>query len=477
MSVAAPARARQGSAPAGLVNPFPMRYPDSSSPRVMARRGWWLVVLNFVIPGSAQAVAGNRRLARFGLAATLTMWALIVIAVVVTMLWRVVALTIATNGFFLLVVQIVLVAYAILWVVLTIDTIRLVRLVKLAPLARIVVAALAAISLIVAGGSAAYAAGKVQVVRDGIGAIFGGGAAVPPSDGYYNIMLLGADSGEGRDSVRFDSISVVSINADSGAVTIWGLPRDLGGFPFVDGPMKDLYPTVHKGHVSPTCGWGPGLNQLRTEVEVCRKDQNLYADAASQGSTPGVEATRDAAQAILGIQIPYYTFIDMNGFASLIDALGGIDINVTERLPEGWGPRYEGEPAAKWAVGWIEPGQQHMDGDTAQWYARSRYTTSDWDRMARQRQLQEAILAQFTPVNVLGRFQDIVNAGTHLVETDIPESMLGYFVDLGAKAKSQPVTSINLTPDNGVDQDKPNIDKIHELVQTTLHPPSPSPAG
>ncbi|MBA8816679.1 LCP family protein required for cell wall assembly [Microbacterium halimionae] len=479
MSVASPARLTPRASTPDLVNPFPMRYPDSSSRQVMSRRGWWLVLLNFFIPGSAQAAAGGRRLARIGLFATLLMWALVVLTALTALLWRSVLFSLATNWFVLLLLQGVCLAYAALWILLTIDTLRIVRLVKTKPLSRFGIVALAAILAVASSGGAAYAANAAGATRGAIVDIFGSSApAVPPSDGYYNILVLGADSGEGRDSMRFDSISVVSVNADSGAVTITGLPRDMGHFPFAEGPMQDLYPDGHSGYSDPVCGWGSGLNQLRTEVEVCRDGAALYPDAVSNGSEPGVEATKDAAEGILGIEIPYYVFIDMDGFAALIDALGGVDINVTERLPEGGGPAYEGQPADDWAIGWIEIGQQHMDGNTAQWYARSRYTTSDWDRMQRQRELQEAMLAQFTPENVLSRFQDIVAAGTHLVETDVPQSLLPTLAELAMDAKSQPVTTIELTPEaNNIDQDDPDIDYIHELIRTTLHPPSPTPSS
>ena len=144
---------------------------------------------------------------------------------------------------------------------------------------------------------------------------------------------------------------------------------------------------------------------------MCGDGNALYPDAVANGSEPGIEATKDAAEGILGIEIPYYVFVDMHGFAALVDALGGVEITVEERLPEGGGPAYDGQPAEEWASGWIEVGPQRMDGDTAQWYARSRYTTSDFDRMKRQRQLQEAILAQFTPDVVLTRFSDVAAAG------------------------------------------------------------------
>ncbi|WES66214.1 LCP family protein [Microbacter sp. GSS18] len=477
MSIAPPRRqAPPAPGPArSLVEERPLRHPDTGSRAMMTRRGWWLVALGFLIPGSAQALAGNRRLGRIGLGATLGLWTAALLAVLVYALWRTVAIAIATNWFVLTAAQIVLIAYAVLWVVLAVDTLRLVRLVRTGPVARFGIALLAVVLMVVSGGSAAYAALYAGITRDTLGAIFGAsGPSVPPSDGYYNILLLGADSGEGRDSMRFDSISVVSVNADTGATTITGIPRDMPHFPFADGPMKELYPDVHQGVADPNCGWTSGINQLRTEVEVCRDGDALYPDARANGSTPGVEATKDAAEGILGIEIPYYVFIDMNGFASLIDALGGVDITVEERLPKGGGPTYEGQPAEEWAFGWIEPGPQHMDGDTAQWYARSRYTTSDFDRMKRQRQLQEAILAQFTPQTVLTRFQEIAAAGTDLVETDLPQSLIPALADLALQAREQEVTTIELTPEGGIDEAEPDYAYIRELVQQTLHPPAPT---
>lgn len=239
--------------------------------------------------------------------------------------------------------------------------------------------------------------------------------------------------------------------------------------------MQERYPDGHDGHADYTCGWGPGINQLRTEVEICQDGSALYPDAYANGSEPGIEATKDAAEGILGIEIPYYVFIDMHGFASLIDALGGVTITVDERLPKGGGPSYDGEPAEDWAIGWIEVGEQHMDGDTAQWYARSRYTTSDWDRMERQRELQIAILEQFTPQNVLARFSDIVAAGTVMVNTDLPQDKLPEFFELMLKAKDEPVTTIELVPENGVDEWNPDWTYVRSLVHDALYPPTPTP--
>ena len=498
MSVSAPPRpgtpGGAGGAPRGssshagqrgdgvILGDQPIRRPDTRSPRVMTRRAWWLVVLNFLLPGSAQSLAGSRRLARVGLTATLVMWLLVIAGVGVTLVSPGFLTSLMTNGFVLLLVQIVLLAYAILWVVLTVDTLRLVRLVKLKPNARPLVALLAIVGLVIGGGGVTYAAQQlIAPAREALASIFtNNDPPVPPSNGYYNFLLLGADSGLGRDSMRFDSISVVSVNAETGGVHITGIPRDLAYAPFADGPMHDLYPDGFEGHYSETCGWGPGINQLMNAVEICQDDggTGLYPDAAAHSSTPAIEATKDAAEGILGIEIPYYVFVDMKGFADIVDALGGVDITVQERLPEGGGPSYEGEPAEDWAIGWIEAGPQHMDGDTAQWYARSRYTTSDWDRMRRQRELQQAILAQANPANVLTRFQQVAAAGEDLVQTDIPSGLLPFLINLAVKAKEQPVQTLELTPEGaGIDTDEPTAEEyahVRELVQQNLYPPSPT---
>ena len=448
----------------------------------MGRRGWWLIVMNALVPGSAQVLAGNRRLGRFGLGATLVGWLLVLIAAGLALFARSSLVWLVTGPFswiVLTLVQVLLLGYAVLWVVLTIDAIRLVKLVKVPTISRFAIPVAALLVLSLVGGGAVYGSTVAASRRGTLSTIFGNsGPSLPPSDGYYNILLLGADSGDGRDSMRFDSISVVSVNADSGAVTITGIPRELPGAPFSEGsPMRELYPNGFEGHSSATCGWNGWMNHVRSAAEVCREDQGtgLYPEAAAHGSAPGIEATKDAAEGVLGIEIPYYVFLDMKGFAQLVDALGGVDITATERLPKGGGPAYEGQPAKEWAIGWIEVGEQHMDGDTAQWYARSRYTTDDWDRMKRQRELQVAILDQFTPQNVLARFNEIAAAGTAIVQTDLPQDKLPEFFDLMTKAKDHEVTEIELTPDGGVNEYEPDFALIHQMVQDALHPPTPSP--
>ncbi len=454
----------------------PMRYPDATSEAVMTRRGWWLVLLGFLIPGSAQVLAGNRKLGRVGLAATLALWFCALAGLGIFFFARDWLFIVLEQTWLLYVARVIMIAYAILWLVLAIDTLRLVKFVRARSGARFGIAGLAVVLMFAGTGGALYAANIVGVTGETLDDVFQDGPVAEPVDGYYNILLLGADSGEGRDSMRFDSISVVSVNAETGQVTITGIPRDMPNVPFAPGPMADMYPNGYEGHADAECGWEGKINQLNTELTLCRNGADFYPDAEANGSTPGIEATKDAAEGVLGIEIPYYAFIDMSHFANLIDALGGVEINVTERLPKGGGPAYEGQSADEWAIGWIEVGQQRMDGDTAQWYARSRYTTSDWDRMERQRELQAAILAQFDPQTVLLRFQDIAKAGSDLVSTDVPKGLLAKLAGIAEKSQQLGMTSIELVPPL-VDPDYPDYAAIQQLIHDSLHPVVPEEEG
>jgi polyisoprenyl-teichoic acid--peptidoglycan teichoic acid transferase len=449
----------------------PIRFPDLASRTVMTRRAWWLVVLNFLIPGSPQVLAGNRRLGRFGLAATLTLWFVAVVALVVWLLWPTALYTVLSMTVTLWLVAIVLAFYAVLWVVLTLDTLRLVRLVRTAPSARAWVAMFSVAVMVAISGTAAYGAYLATTAGGFLASVFIAGPTEPPVDGRYNILLLGGDSGPDREGMRPDSMRIVSIDADTGQAVTIGLPRDLEYVPFPeDSPLAAVYPEGYgaiDGCDVDVCQ----LNSIYTEVEL--KSPEMYPDAVAEGSEPGIEAMRDAAEGVTGLEIQYYLLIDMQGFEQLINALGGVDINVETRIPIGGDEDNEG------VDGWIEPGQQHLDGYHALWYGRARYGVAggDYERMRRQAVLQEAILRQFTPGNVLTKFQEVAAAGADTVKTDIPQSMLGYFVNLAMKTKELPVVTVDLVPENGIDPTDPDWEYIRSLITSATAPATEEPSA
>jgi len=409
------------------------------------------------VPGSAQLVAGNRKLARVGIVATMVIWVLAIVALALALINRKWLIDLATLPILVGALAIILFVYALIFATLAIDTLRLMRVGRMYSRDRWVTAV--AMVLVAGLGTTALAsAGNIASAQAGlISSIFKQSGGTEASNGRYNILLLGADSGRNRLGIRPDSISVLSIDAETGDTVNIGIPRNLQHVSFSKGsPLLKVYPN----------GWNCGLDCLINAIykDVADHHEDLYPQARANGSTPGVDATREAVEYVTGLEIQSYVMVDMSAFESLVDALGGVDINVKQRLPIGG----QNDDLSD-VLGWIEAGPQHMDGNTALWYARSRHTTSDYDRMQRQREVQNAILQQVEPANVLTRFREIATAGEKLVKTDIPSGMLSTYVDLALKARAKGITPLELVPPK-VNVVWPNFTEIHAMVKKATKP-------
>ncbi len=421
----------------------------------MHRRAWWLLLLTVLVPGSAQLVAGNRRLARIGITATISFWIFFLLLLGLGLINKGIAIWLVTLPVLIWILSGALILYSILFAVLTVDTLRLMRLGRLYSRERWITLGAVVLAGVLGTSAISYAGNLAGVQANFIGSIFNQGGFTSPVDGRYNIMLLGADAGSDRFGIRPDSISVISIDAATGAAVNIGIPRNLQHVGFSKGsPMNEIYPN----------GWNCGLecliNAIYKDVEDNHAD--AYPDAVAKGSTPGTEATRDAVEFVTGLEIQSYVLVDMASFKELIDALGGIDINVKERLPIGG--QLDDLSDVK---GWIEAGQQHMDGYTALWYARSRHSTSDYDRMRRQHEVEQAVLSQVDPATILTRFQAIASAGQKMVRTDIPSAMLSQYVELAGKARSIGIKELSLVPPV-IDVIHPNFSAIHDMVKESF---------
>ena len=421
----------------------------------MHRRAWWLLLLTVLVPGSAQLVAGNKKLARVGISATIGFWIFFLLLLVIGLINRSWVIWLVTLPVLIWVLSAALIGYSILFAILTLDTLRLMRLGRLYSRERWITFGAVVLAGIFGTSAISYAGNLAGVQANFIGSIFNQGGFTSPVDGRYNIMLLGADAGADRFGIRPDSISVISIDAATGQTVNIGIPRNMQHVGFSSGsPMNKIYPN----------GWNCGIDCLINAIykDVEDNHADAYPDAAKKGSTPGTEATRDAVEYVTGLQIQSYVLVDMASFTELIDALGGITINVKERLPIG-GQRDDLSDVK----GWIEAGKQHMDGYTALWYARSRHSTSDYDRMRRQHEVEQAVLSQIEPATVLTRFQQIASAGQKLVRTDIPSPMLAQYVELAGKARAIGIQELSLVPPK-IDVIHPNFSAIHEMVKRSF---------
>ena len=452
---------RTAASAAGSVYTDPVRYPQSASPRLRNRRAFLLLFLTLVLPGSAQIVAGDRRLGRTALRITFLVWAAVIAVAVLALTNRILLVNVFTNNWGSFLIMAALALLAVGWALLFLNTFRIIRPPLLERNVRPAVAAAMVVLMALTSGGLGYGAWLLNVSRQTFDSIFASGPAFDPVDGRYNFLLLGGDAGADRTGLRPDSMSVFSVDADTGQIVTFGLPRNFQNAQFTqDSPLWQVFPDGY------SCGDECILNSLYPVVT------EQYPDLYPGSEDPGAEAMMDAAGGILGLEIQSYVIVDMEGFSSLIDAMGGVEIDVG-----GWVPITAAEiPGTNRHYppdGWIAPGVQTMDGYTALWYARSREFVTDYHRIARQQCVQQAMVAQLDPATLLTRFQAIASAGEQVVHTDIPQDQLGSFVDLALKSKNHEVERMTIgPPDFGTAADNfvtyPDFALIHARVQEML---------
>ncbi|MGI8434878.1 MAG: LCP family protein [Nocardioidaceae bacterium] len=423
--------------------------------KVRFRRALSLLAMTLVAPGSAQLVAGSRRL---GLIA-LRLFALSLLGTVVlatmALFWRGELITVFTSLTWLRVLRFVLVAVAVGWALLIIDAWRIADPLGLGQRQRLTVAVLNGITCFGLTGALLFASHLVAVQRDFIQSVFGSGAASSAAHGRYNVLLLGGDAGPERVGLRPDSITVASIDEVTGRTVLLGLPRNLADVPFPGNTV--MHAQFPNGFHCDGC-YLNGVNTWATD----------HADLFGRSKDPGIEATTQAVEQITGLTISYFALVDLKGFQDLVDAVGGVTVKVAERIPIGG----VGGPIS----GWIEAGRQHLDGYQTLWYARSRATSDDYSRMARQKCVMNAMLQQLDPRRVVTNFGDIAQAGKQVISTSIPASELDTFVKLALKARTLPLSTVSFVPPK-IDTGNPDWALIRSMVADALAASESKDAG
>jgi LCP family protein required for cell wall assembly len=440
-----------------------MGLPDSSPSRVAAgdraarvryRRALMLMVMTLVIPGSAQLVAGNRRVGR----AATRIWLGLLLAVGVGLLLALVhhqyVFWLVSDTTALGFLRLALMALAIGWALLFFDAWRIGQPLSLQLGHRRAVVGLNGILCFSVAGALLFGAHLVGVQRTFILTMFSGDTVHGANDGRFNVLLVGGDSGAGRWGLRTDSMTVASIDAKTGKTVLIGLPRNMTNFPFAKGSvMRKAWP---KGF---NCGYPDcELNGVNTWVG---DHQNLFKGVED----PGMEATISAIEGITGLKVNYWAFVNLAGFRGLVDAVGGVTLNVRQPIPVG------GLGAD--VTGYIRPGVRKLNGFDTLWFARSRDSSDDYSRMARQKCVMNAMLHQISPQTVLTNFEKIAKASSQMVSTDIPASEVDRFMELALKAKGQPVATLSLVPPmiNTADPDIALIKrKVVQAIDRSEHP-------
>jgi LCP family protein required for cell wall assembly len=419
--------------------------------RIRFRRAVTLMLMTLVLPGSAQLVAGRKETGRIAM----RIWFLVILGAAMLMVLGLTsqsfALWFITSGSAMNVLRFVLMGLAVGWAFLFIDAWRIGEPLALRQTQRLAMVGINGVLCFSVAGSLLFASHLVTVNKDLFSSIFHSGRATPATDGRYNVLLLGGDSGADRWGMRTDSMTVASIDARTGQTILFGMPRNMLNFPFVRGSiMAQQFPDGYN------CGITCELNSLSTWAGDHRA---LFAGVRY----PGVEATSEAIEGITGLKINYFAMVNMQGFQKMVDAVGGVTLHIRDRIAIGG----IGAPI----TGWIQPGTRKLNGFDTLWFARSRATADDYSRMARQKCVMNAMLHQISPQTVLFNFDKIAKASAALITTDIPSSEASHFMELALQARSHPVRTISFVPPL-INTGRPDIAKIRTMVQDAIHPPA-----
>lgn len=251
-------------------------------------------------------------------------------------------------------------------------------------------------------------------------------ATATPSDGFLatpvatpesesariNILLTGIDSSERREHALTDTLIVVSVDPLSGEAAMVSFPRDIARFTMSDGRV-----------------FRDKINSLMTYA-------NNHPDEYPDGGLPTL--MRELGW-LLGVPVHYYAAVDLAGFARLVDAVGGVDVDNPRAIND---PTYGGWTDGR--VGFrLSAGRHHLDGETALAYARSRRGAGDNDftRARRQQQLLVALRARLTDPAILPSLPAIIDAGSRTVRTNFPQDRLEEMLEIAQAVQGEEAIS------------------------------------
>jgi LCP family protein required for cell wall assembly len=253
-------------------------------------------------------------------------------------------------------------------------------------------------------------------------------------DNILNVAILGSDMRPtGVGGFRTDTIMILILNKTAKTAALVSFPRDLYVYIPAYG-MERINIAFPEGMTINYPGGGFGLFQ-------------------------------DTMKYNFGLQIDHYAMINFWGFKELIDQLGGIDVycayglhDTRQGYPNGYGV----------AAGW-----NHMDGETALWYVRSRYTSSDFDRVRRQQEVLLGISQTLLNKNVLSNVPGFFVTLAKYVESDLTLEIVMPYAELAASISLSDVRRASVIPKSfatdwvtpdGKMVALPNYPAIHDLL-------------
>jgi LCP family protein required for cell wall assembly len=277
-------------------------------------------------------------------------------------------------------------------------------------------------------------------------------------NGRLDLLLIGADAGPGRFSLRTDTMMILSVEVSTGRAALFGVPRNLINVPLPDGPAEAF-----------DCGCFPDLLT------------GLWRYAAEHPETfpgpdeeRGYRAVQEAIAKLSGLQIDGQVVVTLGGFVRLVDALGGLDMTTKDSI---FDARYPDPLSTHVGSLYIPRGFHHFDGWHALAYARSRHQDNDYNRMNRQQEVLLAMRRQLDPCTLIPRIPELLDIARDSLWTNIPLDRLPDLFEVGASVGPGSIATYQFWPPEIREHlDFESINKIRLMVRDPFgDAPSPTP--
>lgn len=323
--------------------------------------------------------------------------------------------------------------------------------------------------LVIVGVPLGVGSAYAFVTGQTISKVFGKGDSGPVKDAAelwqdkprVNVFLMGRDSSDTRQGTRPDTMLVASIDTHTGDATLFSIPRNLNHPLFKEGTkLAKEFPDGFNG--------GPGEEDSLINAVWDWTTENKQDVGDTHGLEKGMAATMQAVEGSTGLDIDYWASVNMKGFEDVLNAMGGVKIDVERPIPMGGGIN-QATGGKNSIFGWIDPGEQTLTGAKALWYVRSRDGSDNYDRMCRQQRMIKTALGQMNPQELALAYPKLAASATENVQTDIPQNQLQAFVELAGQMKGAKVKSAQIN--NQVTKTyRPDYTVLHSWVQEQINP-------
>ena len=250
--------------------------------------------------------------------------------------------------------------------------------------------------------------------------------SIAPWDGKerLNILLIGADEQGGGHNT--DTLITVSIDPVTKQVAMFSLPRDTVDVPIPQGPARQVWGRSYSG-------------KINSFFANNRHRSDLWS---GNDRTRGYNALKSVLGELYGLDIKYFVEVNFDGFKKVVDAVGGVTINVQIPVSD---DRFPGERGKLYRL-YIPTGIQHMDGAQALKYARSRHSSTDFDRGQRQQRVLLSLREQADPQNLIPKLPELIAALKKTVRTDVPLDQMDELLGLASEVDTKNIRSYVFAP-------------------------------